>query len=136
KGVELPRYSVDETATTSVPATAGTSNVSPSASKAGDVLQCATTFKTYCASCHGTNVDGGSAGSSVDANFLNLVSDQGLRTTVVVGRADLGKPDWRGNVPDHPMSAQEIADVVAWLAAQRQRTNLAVNKSPVYLDMK
>jgi cytochrome c oxidase cbb3-type subunit 3/ubiquinol-cytochrome c reductase cytochrome c subunit len=33
----------------------------------------------------------------------------------------LGAPDWRGDVPGHPMSAQEISDVVAWLAAQRPK---------------
>jgi len=118
KNVELPQYSVDETATS--PATGGTSNSSTAASQTGDVTRGVTTYKTYCASCHGTNGDGGSAGSIINLNFLNLVSDQGLRTTVVVGRADLGKPDWRGNVPGHPMSAQEIADVVAWLSAHRQ----------------
>src|SRR6185295_4555854 len=134
KNVELPQYSVDETATS--PATGGTSNISVAASQTSDVTRGATTYKTYCASCHGTNGDGGSAGSIVDLNFLSLVSDQGLRTTVIVGRADLGKPDWRANVPGHPMSAQEIADVVAWLAAQRQGTSFAVNKSSVYLDMK
>jgi mono/diheme cytochrome c family protein len=111
KGVDLPRYTDNET--TGPTANATTSEV-------GDATRGGTTYKTYCASCHGTNGDGGSAGSIVDPNFLNLVSDQGLRTTVVVGRADMGKPDWRGNVPGHPMSAQEIADVVAWLAAHRQ----------------
>jgi cytochrome c oxidase cbb3-type subunit 3 len=135
KGVELPRYSLEETGTTNIPATAGTNNISTGASQTGDASRGATTYKTYCASCHGTNGDGGSAGSIIDPNFLNLVSDQGLRTTVVVGRADLEKPDWRGNIPGHPMSAQEIADVVAWLAAQRQRTNAAI-KSSVYLNMK
>src|SRR5262245_10318957 len=136
KNVGLPRYSVDQTATISSPATARTSNISAGTSQTGDASRGATTYKTYCASCHGTNGDGGSAGSIVDPNFLNLVSDQGLRTTVVVGRADMGKPDWRGNVPGHPMSAQEIADVVAWLAAQRQRTNVAANKSSAYLNAK
>jgi cytochrome c oxidase cbb3-type subunit 3 len=111
KGVDLPRYSDNET--TGPFANATTFEV-------GDATRGGTTYKTYCASCHGTNGDGGSGGSIVDPNFLNLVSDQGLRTTVVVGRADMGKPDWRGNVPGHPMSAQEIADVVAWLAAHRQ----------------
>jgi mono/diheme cytochrome c family protein len=119
KGVELPRYSVNET--TVHPRNSALRNWRCYARRA--------TYKTYCASCHGTNGDGGSAGSIVDPNFLNLVSDQGLRTTVVVGRADMGKPDWRGNVPGRPMSAQEIADVVAWLAAQRQRTNVAANKA-------
>jgi cytochrome c oxidase cbb3-type subunit 3 len=127
-GLELPRYSVDQTGATNIPVTAGTSNISAGALQTGDASRGATTYKTYCESCHGTNGDGGSAGSIVDPNFLNLVSDQGLRTTVVVGRADIGKPDWRGNVPGHPMSAQEIADVVAWLAARRQSTNVAVNK--------
>jgi len=111
KGVDLPRYSDNETTGPSANSTTF---------EVGDATRGGTTYKTYCASCHGTNGDGGSAGSIVDPNFLNLVSNQGLRTTVVVGRADMGKPDWRGNVPGHPMSAQEIADVVAWLAAHRQ----------------
>jgi cytochrome c oxidase cbb3-type subunit III len=128
KGVELPRYSVDKTETTSGPS-AVINNVSAKNSETGDATRGAATYKTYCGSCHGLNGDGGSAGSIVDPNFLNLVSDQGLRTTVVVGRADMGKPDWRENVPGHPMSAQEIADVVTWLVAQRQRTNVAANKT-------
>src|SRR5213075_3137552 len=99
KGVELPRYSVDEKATTSGPSAAVTNPVAAEASQIGDVTRGAASYKTYCASCHGPNGDGGSAGSIVDPDFLNLVSDQGLRTTVVVGRADMGKPDWRGNVP-------------------------------------
>ena len=122
KDIELPRYSVDESAATSG-SSAKTKSFETAAATSG-----AATYKTYCGSCHGTNGDGGSAGSIVDPNFLNLVSDQGLRTTVVVGRADMGKPDWRGNVPGRPMSAQEVADVVAWLAAQRQRTNVVANK--------
>jgi cytochrome c oxidase cbb3-type subunit 3 len=128
KGVELPLYSVDETATASGPATAISNDISAKAPQAGDASLGAATYKTYCSSCHGSNGDGGSAGSIVDPNFLNLVSDQGLRTTVVIGRADMAKPDWRGNVPGHPMSAHEISDVVAWLAAHRQKTTVAANK--------
>jgi mono/diheme cytochrome c family protein len=122
KGVELPRYSVDGSST------ATNNDIATKASQGGDASRGAATYRTYCSSCHGTNGDGGSAGSVVDPNFLNLVSDQGLRTTVVVGRADIGKPDWRGNIPGHPMSAQEINDVVAWLAAHRQTTNVTVSK--------
>jgi hypothetical protein len=47
------------------------------------------------------------------------VSNQSLRTTVIVGRPELGAPDWRGNVPGRPMSDEEVSDVVAWLVAQR-----------------
>ena len=128
KGVDLPRYSADEPATPTGSPAAVSNNISAKTLPTGDASRGATTYKTYCSSCHGTNGDGGSAGSIVDPNFLNLVSDQGLRTTVVVGRADMGKPDWRGNAPGHPMSAQEIADVVAWLAAHRQYTTVTVSK--------
>ena len=80
-------------------------------------------YKTYCESCHGPGGHGAARGSSVtDDSFLALVSDQGLRTMVITGRADLGAPDWRGNVPGKPMSDQEVTDVVAWLASQRAQT--------------
>jgi cytochrome c oxidase cbb3-type subunit III len=64
---------------------------------------------------------GGKASSIVDGSYLSLISDQDLRTNVIVGRPELGAPDWRGDVPGHPMSAQEISDVVAWLTAQRPK---------------
>ena len=112
KGVDIPRYGIDETATTSGSSAAVTNNISAKTSQTGDAPRGAATYKTYCASCHGTNGEGGSAGSIVDPNFLNLVSDQGLRTTVVVGRADMAKPDWRRNVPGHPMSARPTTTVV------------------------
>jgi len=41
---------------------------------------------------------------------------------MIVGRRDLGKPDWRANLPNHPLSPQDISDLVAWLAAQRVNT--------------
>jgi cytochrome c oxidase cbb3-type subunit 3 len=78
-------------------------------------------YATYCASCHGPGGRGGAkAGPIADPSYLALVSDQDLRTTVIVGRPDLGMPDWRNRVAGRLMSPQEISDVVAWLAAQRQ----------------
>ena len=77
-------------------------------------------YATYCSSCHGQDGRGGTKASSiVDGSYLALVSDQNLRTVVIIGRPDLGAPDWRNNVPGKPMSPEEISDVVAWLAAQR-----------------
>jgi mono/diheme cytochrome c family protein len=77
-------------------------------------------FGTYCASCHGSDGRGTPKGSAItNDSFLALVSDQGLRTIVIVGRPELGAPDWRGDVPGHPMTDQEITDVVAWLASRR-----------------
>lgn len=86
----------------------------------GDSQRGSVAYATYCSSCHGRDGQGGKKGSSiVNSSFLALVSDQSLRTTVIAGRPELGAPDWRDNVPGHPMSAQEVSDVVAWLAAQR-----------------
>jgi cytochrome c oxidase cbb3-type subunit 3 len=87
---------------------------------AGNVLQGETAYKTYCESCHGPSGRGGPKGSAItDDSFLALVSDQGLRSIVIAGRPELGAPDWRGNVPNKPMSEQEITDIVAWLASHR-----------------
>jgi mono/diheme cytochrome c family protein len=86
----------------------------------GDSKRGASTYGIYCSSCHGGDGHGGKQASSiVDGSFLALVSDQHLRTTVIVGRPELGAPDWRGDVPGRPMSPGDISDVVAWLVAQR-----------------
>lgn len=86
----------------------------------GDAAHGNIVFERYCASCHGSEGQGGSKGSAIsNDSFLALVSDQGLRTIVITGRPDLRAPDWRGNVPGKPMSDQEITDVVAWLASLR-----------------
>lgn len=90
------------------------------AAQTGDAQRGSGVYGTFCSSCHGPEGAGSArAGSIVDAAYLQLVSDQGLRTTVIAGRPDLGAPDWRGNVPGLPMSPQDVSDVVAWLAAQR-----------------
>jgi cytochrome c oxidase cbb3-type subunit 3 len=88
----------------------------------GDPGHGAEVYATYCSSCHGQDGRGGTKASSiVDGSYLALVSDQNLRTVVIIGRPELGAPDWRNNVPGRPMSSQEISSVVAWLAAQRPR---------------
>jgi cytochrome c oxidase cbb3-type subunit III len=94
----------------------------------GDPSRGANVYDVYCSSCHGAAGRGGAhagsihASSIVDESYLALVSDQGLRTTVIVGRPELGAPDWRGDVPGKPMSPENVSDVVAWLSAQRPQT--------------
>jgi mono/diheme cytochrome c family protein len=101
--------------------TLGGGEVPPYASQTpGDANQGAAVYQTFCSSCHGAAGEGGPRGSSiVDGAYLGLVSDQSLRTSVIVGRPEWGAPDWRGDVPGKPMSPAEISDVVAWLAAHR-----------------
>jgi cytochrome c oxidase cbb3-type subunit 3 len=86
----------------------------------GDPSRGANVYDAYCSSCHGVGGRGGAHASSIaDESYLALVSGQGLRTTVIVGRPELGAPDWRGDVPGKPMSSENISDVVAWLSKQR-----------------
>ncbi|HTT18869.1 MAG TPA: c-type cytochrome [Candidatus Sulfotelmatobacter sp.] len=93
-----------------------------SSPEAGNAARGSNVYATHCQSCHGSDGHGGQKASSiVDGSFLALLSDQELRTIVIVGRPELGAPDWRNDTPGRPMSAQDVSDVVAWLAAQRPR---------------
>ena len=101
-GVELPAYA---------------------AGSQGDPQRGAEANTVFCAPCHGADGNGTPKGGSiVDGSYLALVSNQGLRTTVIAGRPELGHPDWRNCVSNRVMTAQEITDVVAWLAAHRTAT--------------
>lgn len=101
---------------------AGSSAPPYTAATPGNATHGAATYSAYCSSCHGDAGRGGPKASSiVDGSFLALLTDQALRTLVIVGRPDFGAPDWRNNVAGKPMSAQEISDVVAWLSAQRPK---------------
>lgn len=92
----------------------------------GDASAGAGTYATFCQSCHGAP-DGkapGTRGSITDPNYLRLVSDQSLRSAVLFGRADLGGA-CHGPYPGQPagrtLSATEVADITAFLAARRPR---------------
>jgi cytochrome c oxidase cbb3-type subunit III len=112
KNVALPPYSLQD--------------ASAKGLARGDSQRGGVAYQTYCAQCHGKDGSGGPKGGSViNPAYLALVSDQALRTAVIVGRSDLGMPDWRTNIPGRPMSAQEISDVVAWLASHRPANLLA-----------
>src|SRR5262249_51331952 len=101
--------------------------------KAGDAERArgAAVYAAACARCHAPDAKGEPKGGSiVDTSFLALVSDQSLRTTVIAGRPDLGKPDWRDDIPGQPLTPEQISDLVAWLAGQRR----PVSGRPVALE--
>jgi mono/diheme cytochrome c family protein len=106
EGLELPPYDA---------AHGVADGVSP-----GDPQRGQEVYAMACAGCHGADGRGGPKGGSVvDAAYLALVSDQALRTAVIAGRTDLGMPDWRDDIPGQPLTAQQVTDVVAWLASHR-----------------
>ncbi|MBX6360794.1 MAG: c-type cytochrome [Acidobacterium ailaaui] len=98
------------------------------ANKQGDAARGQQVFASACARCHSTGAQplaasGANKGGSItDGSFLALISDQALRAIIIAGRPDLGHPDWRNAQPGHALSDQEVTDLVAWMASQRQQT--------------
>lgn len=77
-------------------------------------------YANACARCHGpAGGKIGLSGSVLDPSLLALMSPQALRTAVIVGRPDLGMPDWRDQVKGRPLTGQQVSDVVAFLVAQK-----------------
>jgi mono/diheme cytochrome c family protein len=107
KGVVLPTYSVEK-------------------APPGDIARGQIAYQRNCMMCHGFGKFKGVAGPIAEPQYLALVSDQNLRTTMIVGRMDWGMPDWSHRVPRHPMSDQEMSDVVAWLASKRPKYSALV----------
>jgi cytochrome c oxidase cbb3-type subunit III len=102
------------------PNAAGMRDAPAYADRSGDAAAGAAAYATFCSRCHGMPGSANARGGEVYApSYLALVSNQWLRTAIVVGRPERGMPDWRNDVPGRPMTDQEITDVVAWLAAQR-----------------
>ncbi len=99
--------------------------ISYSATSPGDNARGQASYATFCARCHGEDGTGLKAmhtGSIVDPSYLDLVSDQGLRSMIIAGLPDRGMPDWRSDAIDNnrrAMTEQEITDVVTWLASHR-----------------
>jgi cytochrome c oxidase cbb3-type subunit 3 len=96
----------------------------PYSAPLGDPGRGAAAYNTYCASCHGQDGIGSPKGGSiVDHDYLHIVTDQYLRSVTIAGRPELGMPNYQQYLPNKPMSADEIADVVAWVASHRDRQN-------------
>ncbi len=73
-----------------------------------------------CARCHGAaGAQPGPAGNVLDGSLLTLINAQTIRTTVIAGRPDIGQPDWRGDIPGHPLTDADVTDLTAWMLAQR-----------------
>jgi len=112
-------------------AVAGVTPPPYTATAAGDAQRGEAAYGKFCASCHGDGKAGGpKAGSVMDPAYLSLITNQGLRTIVIIGRPDFDAPDWRNNVPGQPMSDQDITDVVAFLASHRPATAAVQNSAP------
>lgn len=73
-------------------------------------------FLTVCGVCHGPR---GVIGPLATPAYLSLASDQYIRTSVLSGKPDWGMPNWQTLKFGHPLSDQEITDVVGYLSSLR-----------------
>ncbi|HEX4164540.1 MAG TPA: cytochrome c [Bryobacteraceae bacterium] len=73
-------------------------------------------FARSCFMCHGP---GARVGLITDPNYLSLVSDQMLRTSILIGRPDLGMPDYRNLKAGKALSSEDVSDLVAFLVSKR-----------------
>jgi cytochrome c oxidase cbb3-type subunit 3/ubiquinol-cytochrome c reductase cytochrome c subunit len=90
------------------------------AAHAGDAAKGEQAYQTACAQCHEAQPQKPAQGGSIrDGSFLAIVNEQMIRTTVIAGRPDLGMPNWREMVKGRSLTEDEIADVTAWLMAQK-----------------
>ena len=104
-------------------------NLPPYSAALGDANRGGEVYNRFCASCHGQSGQTGKAGSILQPDYLRLVSDQYLRSDTIAGRPELGMPNYQNLVPNQPMSDQDIADIVGWLASRRNAANVAQDLS-------
>jgi len=76
------------------------------------------TYQARCAACHAPSLQ-----QITSPDYLALVGDQALRSIIIAGRPDIGQPDWSHLGPGckaaPPLSAQDVDNIVAYLASLR-----------------
>jgi cytochrome c oxidase cbb3-type subunit 3 len=73
-------------------------------------------FARSCFMCHGP---GAKIGLVTSPSYLSLVSDQMLRTSIVVGRPDLGMPNYMLLKAGKPLTDADVSDLVGYLVSLR-----------------
>lgn len=95
------------------------------ASTDGDPSRGATAFESWCGACHGA--DGALEGHSVvDPFYLQLMSEQAVRSAIIFGRPSLGMPSFQGPFPfkgEAQLDAKTLNDITAWLLQRHAEAN-------------
>lgn len=98
-------------------------------SAAGDAQRGEKTYQARCAICHAS-----SSQQITNPTYLALVGDQTLRSLIIAGSPDIGQPDWRhdsaGGKAAAPLTAQDVDDVVAYLASLRNPASGGSGNAP------
>lgn len=92
----------------------------------GDAHNGEQSYKSRCAGCHAASPQ-----QITSSDYLAIVGDQALRSIIIAGRPDIGQPDWGHLGPagktTTPLSAQDVGNIVAYLASLRDPTQAANN---------
>jgi len=88
----------------------------------GDVSQ---TYATYCASCHGTNLEGGQGSSLVDGVWKYGGSDNEIAASIRDGYPDLGMVGWKDT-----LSENEIRSLVIFIREKEKQALAAPPPKP------
>jgi mono/diheme cytochrome c family protein len=83
---------------------------------AGDAARGKKLFVRSCYMCHGP---GAQVGVITNATYLQLASNQNVRTSIVIGRSDLGMPNYTTLNLGHALSDQDVSDLVTYIASFR-----------------
>ncbi len=97
----------------------------------GDVQRGQQAYQARCASCH----QGPKRQQVNSPVYLSLVSDEALRIIIIAGRPDIAQPDWRHDTPNgaegQPLSAQDVTDIVTYLASLRNPAAVSAAPLPI-----
>jgi mono/diheme cytochrome c family protein len=79
-----------------------------------EAAQGAPIFQQYCASCHGSQAEGGIGPALTNNRFIQTSGDQAIATTIAQGRPGTLMPAW-SQANGGPLTDAQIASVVAFL---------------------
>jgi len=67
-----------------------------------------TTYRNFCANCHGSNMEGGMGGSLIDGNWEHGQTDSHIAAVISDGLPDLGMPSFQGLLNEPEVRAMVI----------------------------
>ena len=85
-------------------------------SAVGDPTHGKKLFMRGCFMCHAKGMN---PGPITTPEYLQLASNQMLRTSIIVGRSDLGMPSYKSLNMGKPLADQDVTDLVAYLNSFR-----------------
>jgi cytochrome c oxidase cbb3-type subunit III len=88
----------------------------------GDAHSGEQSYQSRCAACHAPSPQ-----QITSRDYLAIVGDQALRSIIIAGRPDIGQHDWShlGQGGKTPLSAQDVDNIVAYLASLRNPATAA-----------